>query len=49
MKKVIKGLVIIAVTTLAVWMFASYVEALSNSLTVGATVSDWNFFAMLGQ
>lgn len=49
MKKFTKGLVIVVVTTLAIWMLASYVEALNNSLTIGATVSDWNFFAVLGQ
>ena len=48
MKKFTKGLVIVVITTLAIWMLASYVEALNNSLTVGATVSAWNFFSVLG-
>lgn len=47
MKKIVKGLVIIMVVTLAVWMLASYAQALNNSLTIGATVSEWNFFTVM--
>lgn len=48
MKKVIKYTFFTVAAILGAWMLASYVEALNNSLTVGATVSAWNFFSVLG-
>ena len=48
MKKIVKGLVITTIVMLAVWMLASYTQALNNSLTIGATVSEWNFFTVMG-
>ena len=48
MKKVIKYAFFTVAAILGVWMLASYVEALNNSLTIGATVSAWNFFSVLG-
>ena len=48
MKKVIKYTFFTLSAILGAWMVISYCEALNNSLTMGATVSAWNFFAVLG-
>ena len=48
MKKVIKYTFFTLSAVLGAWMLISYCEALNNSLTIGATVSAWNFFSVLG-
>ena len=48
MSKVIKYTFFTVAALLGAWMIASYIEALNNSLTIGATVSAWNFFSVLG-
>ena len=49
MAKVIKILFFTTAIILGAWMLVSYAEALNNSLTIGATPSNWNFFVVLGR